>query len=79
MASDGGVAGKLASAKAALEHANKTFPSSRPVVQHEFSQAPYAVATKSREGLGLKEGGEDINKGLAERQRNVKEYTDATK
>jgi hypothetical protein len=44
------MADALSQARAALEHANKTFPESKPA--HEFSHAPYSMA-KSKPSSGL--------------------------
>lgn len=83
MASDGGVAAKLAGAKAALKNADNSNVSTKsgqpfgsPVKaapQHEYSHAPYSLAQQA------KDTGEDVSKGLAAKQKNISDYAAATK
>jgi hypothetical protein len=83
MASDGGVTAKLASAKKALENADKSnvstksghpFGSPAPAPKpHEFSHAPYSLVQQA------KDTGSDVAHGIAANKKNVSDYVEATK
>jgi hypothetical protein len=68
----------LAAAQAAVNKANKLQSEVNKVApppSPDYSKAPYSMVPAARK----KTAGEDIAAGLAEREKNVKAYTEATK